>query len=182
MKPQEAKDRFIILRAEGRSYDAIAQELHIAKNTCSVWERELSEAIAKLKAENLQNLYDAYHMTKEARIKRLGRTLEKIDEAVEVADLTAMQPKDLLKSKLEYTAALKDEYIAPAATPIPEELQPASLLEAYKDLLARVRAGEVTTEQAHRESLVLSNMLKAYEQTELKAKLDALQAALDTRE
>ena len=40
----------------------------------------------------------------------------------------------------------------------------------------------MTTEQAHRESLVLSNMLKAYEQTELKAKLDALQAALDTRE
>lgn len=182
LKPQEAKDRFIILRAEGKSYDAIAQELHIAKGTCSAWEQELSQAIAKLKTENLQSLYDAYHMTKEARIKGLGKALEKIDTAIEAADFTGMQPKDLLKSKLEYTAALKEEYVAPAAVPIPEDLQPASLMESLKDLLRRVRAGEVTTEQAHRESMVLSNILKAYEQAELKAKLDTLQAALDARD
>jgi hypothetical protein len=44
------------------------------------------------------------------------------------------------------------------------------------DLLDRVRAGEVTTEQASRESLILSNLLKAYDTVEVKAKLEELEA------
>lgn len=182
MKPQEAKERFVILRAEGRSYDYIARELHMSKSTCHAWEQEMSNAIAKLKAENLQSLYNAYGMTREARIKSLGGTLAKIDEALGAADLSAMQPKDLLKGKLDYTAALKDEYIAPSAEPVPEEIRPAAILAAFNDLLRRVRAGEVTTEQANKESIVLSNMLRAYEQTELKQKMDALEASLNQRE
>lgn len=180
MKPQEAKERFIILRAEGKSYNAIAQELHIGKTTCITWGKEFAEAIAKLKAENLQELYDKYHMTKEARIKSLGSTLGKIEAAVEAADFTQMQPKDLLKCKLEYASALKDEYVAPVSS-IPDAMTPDVLLSALQDLLRRVREGEVTTEQANRESVVLGNILKAYEQAELKDKLDALGATLDAR-
>ena len=58
MKPQEAKERYILLRAEGKSYDAIAQELHISKSTCSAWEKELEQAIADRKAEQLEQLYE----------------------------------------------------------------------------------------------------------------------------
>ena len=58
------------------------------------------------------------------------------------------------------------------------DIAAAALLAALQDLLNRVRAGEVTTEQANRESSIISNALRAYEQTELKTKLEALEAAL----
>ena len=175
MKPQKAKEEYILLRAEGKSYDAIAQELHISKSTCSAWEKE--QAIADRKAEQLEQLYESYYMKKEARIKRLGGTLANIEAALAAADLTQMQPKELLEYKLKYTAALKEEYTG-IASALPTDITPAALLAALQDLLNRVRAGEVTTEQANRESSIISNALRAYEQTELKTKLEALEAAL----
>lgn len=181
MKPQEAKERFVLLRAAGKSYDAIAQELHMSKSTCSRWEQELEGEIAKQKVEQLQSLYDQYYMTKQARISNLGDTLKNIDAALAAADLTQMQPKELLDYKLKYTAALKEEYVATGSAPLPAELQPAALLEALTDLLNRVRAGEITQEQANKESMIISNILRAYEQTELKAKLDTLEAAIGGR-
>ena len=181
MKPQEAREQFVLLRAAGKSYDAIAKELHMSKSTCSSWERELEQEIAKQKAEQLQSLYDQYFMTRQARIEKLGSTLGNIDDALAAADLSQMQPKELLEYKLKYTAALKEEYISTGSSPLPAELKPAALLEALTDLLNRVRSGEVTQEQAQRESMVISNILRAYEQTELKAKLDTLETAIGGR-
>ena len=64
------------MRAEGQSFSDIAQQLHISKSTCSTWERELEAEIAQLKKEELNALYESYHMKKEARIKQLGETPE----------------------------------------------------------------------------------------------------------
>ena len=44
-----------------------------------------------------------------------------------------------------------------------------------------MKPGEVTTEQANRESLILSNLLKAYDTVEVKTKLDALEAIVGGR-
>jgi len=68
-----------MLRAEGKSYSAIAEQLHISKSTCTAWERELKDNIAELKQEQLEELYNSYFMTKEARIRKLGDTLENIN-------------------------------------------------------------------------------------------------------
>ena len=38
MKPQEVKQEYIKLRAEGKSYSFIADKLHISKSTCTKWE------------------------------------------------------------------------------------------------------------------------------------------------
>lgn len=180
MKPQEVKERYILLRAEGKSQTAIAQELHISKSTCTAWEKELEQEIAARKAEQLEQLYNSYYMKKEARIKQLGGTLSNIEDALAAADLTQMQPKELLDFKLKYTAALKEEYTGTAAA-IPAEVTTEAMLEALQDLLNRVRAGEVTTEQANKESTIISNILKAYEQTEIKTKLNALEAVVGSR-
>lgn len=182
MKPQEQKDRFIVMRAEGKSYSEIASELGISKSTCTDWARKLHAEIAERKEEQLEQLYDSYYMTREARIRKLGSVLEGIDGALDGADFTQMPLDKLLDHKLKFTQALKDEYIATGRTlELPEEITPASLMELLRDLLERVRTGEVDTAQANRESMILSNLLKAYEQTELKAKLDALEAVVTGR-
>lgn len=177
MKPSELKQEFIRLRAENKSYSYIADKLHISKSTCSKWETQLEADIAQLKREELNSLYDAYSMTKEARIKKLGDTLDRVEDALDAVDLKEVAPEKLLDFKLKYTEALQKEYIGTEpAFKLEENIKPEDIVKALGDLLNRVRAGEVTQEQANRESLVLSNLLKAYEEVELKAKLDELEA------
>ena len=182
MKPQEQKTEFIRLRAEGRSYSYIADTLHISKSTCSSWEKELQDAIAELKQEQLNELYSSYYMTKEARIKKLGETLNRINEALEAVDLSEIPAEKLLDFKLKYTEALKEEYTGTGKPySFSEKIEPKEIVEALGDLLERIRAGEVTAEQASRESTVIANLLKAYDTVEVKAKLDALESLIGSR-
>lgn len=184
MKPTEKKEQFVIMRAEGKSYSTIAKELEISKSTCTAWERELKEQIAEKKAESLNALYTAYSMTHEARVKKLGERLAAVETAAEEADLTQINPEKLIRLELDLRKALKEEYIAPSAKgePIPATAQPADILTAFIDLLNRVRAGEVTDEQATKEGNILTSILKAYEQTELQARLTALESILGERD
>ena len=55
------------------------------------------------------------------------------------------------------------------------------ILKALGGLLERVQSGEVSQEQANRESTILANLLKAYDAVELQAQLDTLKATLDSR-
>ena len=182
MKSQETKTEFIKLRAYGKSFNYIAKELNISKSTCSSWEKELKEAIAELKQEQLNELYDAYFMTKEARIKKLGGILDKIDDTLEKADLAEVPLEKLLDFKLRYTEALKSEYVQTAnISKFNGEVTADGILKALGGLLERVQSGEVSQEQANRESTILANLLKAYDAVELQAQLDTLKATLDSR-
>lgn len=179
MKPQELKQEYIRLRAEGRSYSYIAQELHISKSTCTKWEQTLGEDIAQLKKEQLNTLYEEYSMKKEGRIRQLGDTLARIEEALQATDLTEVPPEKLLDLKLKYREALQKEYITTQpAFKLKDSINPRDIVTALGDLLDRVRAGEISNEQANRESLILSNLLRAYEQVEIKTKLDELEAII----
>lgn len=182
MKPAELKKEYIRLRAEGNSYSFICEQLHISKSTCTKWERDLASQIDDLKRAELAELCESYNMTKEARIRRLGDTLEKINAALEQADFSAVDPAKLLDFKLKYTEALKGEYIGTRPALEPGNIRPKSIVDALADLLNRVRAGEVTTEQAQKESLILSQLLKAYDTAEIKAKLDELEAIIGGRQ
>jgi len=183
MKPQEEKTDFIKLRAEGKSYGFIADALHISKSTCTSWERELKDQIAQLKREQLNELYDSYYMTREARIKKLGDTLVNINTALDNSDLSAVSPEKLLDFKLKYTEALKAEYID---TNPPQRLgtnfKAQDILMALGNLLDRIRAGEVSMEQAGRESLVIGNILKSYDTVALQNKLQELEAVIGGRD
>ena len=182
MKPQKQKTEFIMLRAEGKSYSAIAEQLHISKSTCTAWERELKDNIAELKQEQLEELYNSYFMTKEARIRKLGDTLANINTALEGVDLSTVAPEKLLDYKLKYTEALKEEYTGNTQVyRFCDEVRPQDIVAALRDLLNRVRAGDITPEQANRESSVIVNLLRAYDVVEVKAKLDTLEAIMGGR-
>ena len=176
MKPTELKQQYIQLRAEGKSYSFIAEQLHIYKSTCTKWERDLASEIDDLKRAELAELYESYNMTKKARIKKLGDTLHKINNALEQVDFSEVDPVRLFDFKLKYMEALKGEYVGTKPAITPESIEAQSILEALTDLLNRTRARDITNEQSQRESLILSNLLKAYDSTELKGKLDKLEA------
>lgn len=182
MKPHEQRNEFIRLRAEGKSYTAISKHLSISKDTCGKWERDLQAQISRHKADQLQELYDSYYMVKEARIKRLGETLNAINEALDQKDLTELSPDKLLDYKLKYTEVLRGEYVdIETIKPLKGEYTSKDILNSFTDLLRRVQMGTITPEQATKESAVLANMLKAYEQSEVKDKLDAIDFVLRGR-
>lgn len=183
MKTQEDKNRFIQLRAEGKSFSVIAKELNISKSTCSEWEKELNKEIATLKQEQLNEIYNSYYMTKEARIKKLGETLNKINSALDNIDLSAVPADKLLDYKLKYTEALKEEYTGTTAIPAlnTNNIEAKDIIISYVDLLRRVQAGELSTEQINKESTILNNLLKAYDLVEIKAKIDTLEAIVGKR-
>ncbi|MGQ7396563.1 helix-turn-helix domain-containing protein, partial [Streptococcus suis] len=101
LKSPEIKTEFIALRAQGKTFEYIAKKLTISKSTCSAWEKELKTAIADLKQEQLNELYDTYYMTKEARSKKLGDILDRIDNTLDQADLTEVPLEKLLDFKLK---------------------------------------------------------------------------------
>lgn len=183
MKPAEVKNEFIRLRAAGRSYSFIEKALHIGKGTCSAWEKELEAAISDLKREQLEELYSAYFMTKEARIKRLGETLNSLSDTLKGVDLSKIPPEKLLEYKLKYMEALKSEYTG-GGRPYQintEKADPKDIVKALNDLLERVRTGETTTDQATKESAVITSLLRAYDAVEIKEKLIALENLLESR-
>lgn len=182
MKPQETRLEFVRLRAEGQSYDKIAEALHISKATCTAWERELKADIARLQQEGLNELYTSYGMAKEARIRRIGDTLQRIDTALEEADLTTVAPERLLDFKLKYTQALREEFTGLTPPPAmeaggtPEEVQ-----AAFTDIYTRVRRGDITADQAAQEAKTLSAILTAYQAVETKERVDAIDAIINGR-
>lgn len=160
MKDNAKKLDFIRLRAEGRSYRAIEAEAGISRSTCSEWERELSAEIARLRQESLNELYQQYGMEKEARIRRLGNTLQRIDQALDQVDLAALPPEKLLDLKLKYSAALKEEFSS--ASYADASGAAGDTLSAIQDLYRRTASGETTTEQAKTELNILDHMVDGY--------------------
>lgn len=160
MKTTDKKLEFIRLRAEGKSYRAIEQKIGVSRTTCGEWEKELSADVARLKQERLEEVYAQYGMAREARIRRIGDTLRRIDEALADVDLSALPPEKLLDFKLKYSAALRDEYTATAST---EATGAATeTLEAIQGLYRRTASGETSSEQAKTELSILDHMVDGY--------------------
>lgn len=178
----EDKLKFVELRAKGFSYNKIAKELNVSKATLTAWNEELKGHIAALKAEHLRELYTSYGMFKEARIKALGDILLKIDDALTNADLTELPADKLLDYKLKYMDTLNNEYISlPDDNEKPSDVTTNYILSSFNSLYDRIKKGEISKDQASKEILVLSNMLKAYDAVELQTKLQTLEAIVGGR-
>ncbi len=181
MKPEDTKQQFIMLRAEGLSYGKIAKKLNISKATCSAWEANFTNKIAKRKQDRLEELYSAYGMLKDKRISSLGQTLNKINDAINDIDLSDVDPIKLLELKLKYQEALNKEYVAPntrEAVDFSNGFNSSDINQELGRLIELAKAGELSGDQLTQELRILTETLKAYNQTELEQQLEALTASL----
>ena len=140
MKDNETKLAFIQARAEGKSYATISKELGIAKATCTSWEQSLRGEIDALKREQLEELYTAYSMKKEARIKALGGILQGLDNAIAQKPLEELPADKLLELRLKYGRELKEEYTGATALETDSTLD--GLLEQYDQLYTDSLTGD----------------------------------------
>lgn len=168
MKGTETKQKFIELRADGKSLRKCASQLHMSKTTCSEWDKELAVQIASRKNERLEELYKEYGMVKEARIKRIGVILQCIDDAInkEINDgyLRHIPLKDLLALRREYQKDLNAEY-TPAATPA-EATEANAVRASFMAFMVRVQSGEVTPKEMKVQAEAFAAMMVADKATQ----------------
>jgi len=174
------KLKFVELRAQGLPYSKIATKLKVSKGTLTAWNIELKEQIAEQRSERLRELYDSYFMLKEARIQQLGDTLKSVNDALEKKDLAEMSPDKLLEYKIKLIQELKDEYIE-LDTETTTKLNAETILEELLNLLRRLREGDTNINMASRETIILVNAMKAYENITIEQKLAKIEALLEGR-
>lgn len=188
---EELRQAFIMLRAKGFSYSAIAQELHVSKGTLTTWSRQLEAEIASAKAMELEALQEEYMMLKEGRIRTLGELTARLRKEALSRDLSEVSTEKLLDMLLKYgqelqaeavdvrplsaeeTARLKDK----TGTNMNSQQIEAEMAKA----LLKYRAGQIDGTQARQELSLLSTMLKAREQVEIEERLDKLEAVITGR-
>jgi transposase len=105
----EQKRKFLELRAKGNSYDKIARELQVSKQTLINWSKELATDLANLKAIEMEALREEYLMTAQARIELFGKQLKAIMEELEKRDLSEVPTSKLIDMLMKYYKLLQEE-------------------------------------------------------------------------
>lgn len=96
----DAKQReFILLRADGLSYDKIALKLKATKGTLIQWSKLFEEDIKELQFHAMAELKEVYSWNLKSKYETLLKQLQKIDDAILEADLSGTQAKDLFTIK-----------------------------------------------------------------------------------
>jgi transposase-like protein len=111
--PPEIKNKFIEMRAEGRTMSDIAKELGIAHNTATAWNVELSENVDSAKAFKVEEMLEKYRMTKEKRIEMFGEWLLVLQAEFANRDLSEVPANKIFDMIIKCEKALGAEISYP---------------------------------------------------------------------
>ena len=103
------KDAFIVLRAQGYTYDKISKMLQMSKPTCLQWAKELKPYIYNLRQLALEALKEEFCVLQRERIKLLGKNLSSLQEELKKRDLKELTAKELFDLSLKHVEKLKEE-------------------------------------------------------------------------
>jgi len=91
----EKQKRFIVLRADGLSFDKIAKEIETSKPTLIKWGKQFREDIEDLQFQDMSDLKEKYRYDKKSQYEQLLKQLEKFNNGINEADLSEAKIKDL---------------------------------------------------------------------------------------
>ncbi|KIM06570.1 MAG: hypothetical protein KU29_08535 [Sulfurovum sp. FS06-10] len=104
----DAKQReFILLRADGISYDKIALQLKTSKATLIQWSKLFEDEIKDIQFQSFLQIKETYSYSQKTKYETLLKQLNKIDDAILEADLTGTQIKDLFTIKNNISSQLE---------------------------------------------------------------------------
>jgi len=87
---------FITLRANGETFDSIAQKLNKAKSTLITWSKIYETDINDMVFLSMQSLKEEFKHTQRQKYKQLLEHLAKVDKAISNIDLSKATIKDLI--------------------------------------------------------------------------------------
>ena len=106
---QEIKRRFVELRIKGLSFEHIAQELKVSKQTLIEWSKDFKCEISNLKQIEIESLYEKYSMLNQQRIELFGQKFKVIKDEPDKRDLKSLSTENLFELFLKYFSAFKEE-------------------------------------------------------------------------
>ncbi len=106
----EQKERFVELRAVGKSFANISKELGVSKPTLISWSKEMALDIQNACGLRLDELSQSYVVAKEKRIEAFGKRLNTILMELDKRDLALLETDKLLTLALKYAEMLRIEY------------------------------------------------------------------------
>lgn len=101
MKDLNLKDKFVELRAEGKSFVSISEELKVSKPTLIGWSKDLRHEISNLRQIQLEAIREKYRIGKEKRAERLSNHLVKIENEFEKRNLETVPTHKLFELMLK---------------------------------------------------------------------------------
>lgn len=107
----QQKEQFIELRAKGKPFEAIANEIGISKPTLIEWAKEFKLQIANLKAFEIESIQHRYFMNWKKRSELLNTQLEQINKEIEKRDLTDVTTEKLVEMQLKLLEKLREEQV-----------------------------------------------------------------------
>jgi transcriptional regulator len=114
----KTKEKFLELRARGKSLRTIEKELRVGRNTLAKLENSCNEELKSRKAIEFEALRERYRLTAQARVERFGDQLERVMKELENRDLSTVTTPKLAELAVKLDARLQDA--APASS-VPSE-------------------------------------------------------------
>ena len=99
MELNNKQREFILLRADGLSFDKIATQLKVSKATLIQWNKLLEDNIKEVQFEAFIKIKEAYSYSKVKRYEMILKQLDKVDNAILENDLSKDSLKDLIQVK-----------------------------------------------------------------------------------
>lgn len=95
----DKQQKFIILRADGISFDKISDDLKVSKPTLIQWSKLFQDDIRALQFEAFIKIKESYSNTTLKRYENTLKQLEKIEDYILEVDLSETKVTDLFKIK-----------------------------------------------------------------------------------
>lgn len=109
----DQKRRIYELRAKGKSFAKIANEVGVSKQSVVDICKEGEEKVATLKALELEELYEAQQITIEQRLTAHASLLQRLRNEIESRDLTDIPTEKLVDLYLKTASTIKEEFVTP---------------------------------------------------------------------
>ncbi|WP_349768574.1 hypothetical protein [Priestia megaterium] len=106
-------EKFMELRAKGKSFNQIAQQLKVGKKTLIDWNKEFKEEVANRKAVEIEALQEKYFLTVQKSIELYGSKIQRLENELKHRELLEVPTEKLFELLLKYRAALKDLSMEP---------------------------------------------------------------------
>lgn len=102
------QQKFIVLRADGITFEKIAAEIGITKSTLIQWSKLFQDEINELQFHSFIVIKEAYSWNKREKYETLLKQLQKIDAGILASDLSNATLKDMYLIKNSIMAQLEN--------------------------------------------------------------------------
>jgi len=111
MNKEDQKLKFTELRIKGDTFESIAKQLKVSKQTLINWSKcdEVKETISTSKMIKYQNLLRTYDLSRDSKIEHLATLAKKAKEELLNRDLSNVPTEKLVNLFFSLTTKLKEE-------------------------------------------------------------------------